>query len=424
MHSDMNTLRISTLPNGLRVVSDPVSTVETVAVGVWVNVGTRYEDMAHNGVAHMVEHMLFKGTKTRSALDLAEAIENVGGSMNAYTSRELTSYYVHLLKDDLALAIEVLADMVQHSTLPPEEIERERGVILEEIGMCNDTPDDLIFDNYYETAYAGQALGAPILGKSPIIADMSRETLQHYIREFYTPGRMAVCASGNVQHEALVALAEKFFNALPNDTINGKATARYTGGEDRLEKDLEQSHVLLGFQGVPRNEDAYFAAQTLATLLGGGMSSRLFQEVREKRGLVYSIYSFHSAYTDDGQFGIYAGTGPEKLPELIPVVCDEVRKLAGSISFAELERAKAQMRAGTLMGQESMISRIDMCAKALLLNGKVRNIAEVIDKINAVEVAAIEDVAKRIFSSAPTLAALGPLEKLEGFETIRKRLAA
>lgn len=420
----MSQIRITTLSNGLRVVTDSVSSVETVAVGVWVNVGTRYENMAHNGVAHMVEHMLFKGTKSRSALELAEAVETVGGSMNAYTSRELTSYYVHLLKDDLALAVEVLADMVQHSTLPPEEIERERGVILEEIGMCNDTPDDLIFDNYYETAYAGQALGAPILGKDNIIAAMQRETLQHYIREFYTPGRMAVCASGNVQHETLVALAEKFFNALPPDRANGKDAAQYTGGEHRLEKDLEQSHVLLGFRGVARHEEDYFAAQTLATLLGGGMSSRLFQEVREKRGLVYSIYSFHSAYTDDGQFGIYAGTGPEKLPELIPVVCDEVRKLAGAVGPAELERAKAQMRAGTLMGQESMISRIDMCAKALLLNGKARDIAEVIAKINAVDVDRIDAVARRIFSSAPTLAALGPLEKLETFEAVRKRLAA
>lgn len=404
--------------------TDTVSSVDTVAVGVWVNVGTRYEDMAHNGVAHMVEHMLFKGTKTRNALDLVEEIENVGGNMNAYTSRELTSYYVHLLKEDLELAVEVLADMVQNSTLPPDEVERERGVIIEEIGMCNDTPDDLIFDNYYETAYEGQALGAPILGKDSIIAGMQRETLQHYIREFYTPGRMALCAAGNVQHETLVALAEKFFDALPADKKNGKAAAAYTGGENRLEKDLEQSHVILGFRGIPRHEDHYFAAQTLATLLGGGMSSRLFQEVREKRGLVYSIYSFHSAYTDDGQFGIYAGTGPEKLSELVPVVCDEVRKIAGSIGPAELERAKAQLRTGTLMGQESMISRIDMSAKALLLNGKVRNIQEVIAKINAVDVAAIEAVAQRIFSSAPTLAALGPLEKLEGFLKIKERLAA
>jgi len=420
----LSQLKITTLPSGLRVVTDSVSSVETVAVGVWVNVGTRYEDMAHNGVAHMVEHMLFKGTQSRSALDLVETVENVGGNMNAYTSRELTSYYVHLLKDDLELAVEILADMLQHSTLSPDEIERERGVILEEIGMCNDTPDDLIFDNYYETAYEGQALGAPILGKDTIIAAMQRETLQHYIREFYTPGRMALCAAGNVQHETLVALAEKFFDALPPDKTNGKKEAAYTGGESRLEKDLEQSHVILGFRGIPRHEDHYFAAQTLATLLGGGMSSRLFQEVREKRGLVYSIYSFHSAYTDDGQFGIYAGTGPEKLTELIPVVCDEVRKIVGAISPAELDRAKAQMRTGTLMGQESMITRIDMSAKALLLNGKIRNIEEVIAKINAVDVRALEAVANRIFSSVPTLAALGPLAKLEEFESIKKRLAA
>lgn len=411
MHSDMNTLRISTLPNGLRVVSDPVSTVETVAVGVWVNVGTRYEDMAHNGVAHMVEHMLFKGTKTRSALDLAEAIENVGGSMNAYTSRELTSYYVHLLKDDLALAVEVLADMVQHSTLPPEEIERERGVILEEIGMCNDTPDDLIFDNYYETAYAGQALGAPILGKSPIIADMSRETLQHYIREFYTPGRMAVCASGNVQHEALVALAEKFFNALPNDTVNGKAAARYTGGEDRLEKDLEQSHVLLGFQGVPRHEDAYFAAQTLATLLGGGMSSRLFQEVREKRGLVYSIYSFLSTYSDGGMTTVYAGTRPKEVERVVEVVCRELKKLrTHGIDAKDLARVKNQMKGSLMLSLESSHSRMSKLAKDELTQGNHVSLEQMIAEIDRVTTDQVYRVAQTLLDQrCLSITALGPI---------------
>lgn len=420
----MDQLKITTLPNGLQVVTDPVSSVETVAVGVWVNVGTRYEDMAHNGVAHMVEHMLFKGTNERTALELAEAIEDVGGNMNAYTSRELTCYYIHLLKDDLALALDVLADMLQHSTLPQEEIEREREVILQEIGMCNDTPDDVIFDNYYETAYPGQALGAPILGKTEIIENMTRETMQHYIRQFYTPSRMAVCASGHVQHDHMVDLVEKYFGDLQKDQINGKVAADYKGGEHRYSKDLEQSHVILGFRGVPRNSDDYFAAQTLAMLLGGGLSSRLFQEVREKRGLVYSIYSFHSGYTDDGQFGIYAGTGPEKLPELMPVVCDEIRKLAGSITEEELERAKAQMRTAILMGQESMITRADMNGKALLLKGKIRPIKEIIAAYDAVDIKGVEAVAERIFRTPPTFAALGPLGHLEAFDKIKDRLAA
>lgn len=416
-------IKITTLPNGLRVVTDTVTTVETVAVGVWVGVGTRFEDMRHNGVAHMVEHMLFKGTKKRSALDIVEVIENVGGSMNAYTSRELTSYYVHLLKEDLPLALDILADMLQNSTLPEDEIERERDVILQEIGMCADTPDDLIFDNYYETAYPGQALGAPILGKSEIIANMKREALSGYIAQHYNPAQMVVCAAGNVAHERMIELVGNLFADLPPGKAEQSLPADYRGGEHRLDKELEQAHVILGFRGVPRTDDAYFAAHTLATLLGGGMSSRLFQEVREKRGLVYSVYSFHSAYTDDGIFGIYAGTGPDKLPELVPVVCDEIKKLVGSVGETELNRAKMQLRAGILMGQESMSTRADSSAKALLLNGRIRTIPEVLGKIDAVDIAALDSVARRIFSSKPTLAALGPLAQLESFDALTARLS-
>lgn len=418
-----NPVQITTLPNGLRVVTDTVTTVETVAVGIWVGVGTRFEDMRHNGVAHMVEHMLFKGTKKRNALDIVEVIENVGGSMNAYTSRELTSYYVHLLKEDLPLALDVLADMLQNSTLPEDEIERERDVILQEIGMCADTPDDLIFDNYYETAYPGQALGAPILGKAEIIANMKREALTEYIARHYNPAQMVVCAAGNVTHERMVELVGNLFADLPPGKAGQSPAADYRGGEHRLDKELEQAHVILGFRGVHRTDDAYFAAHTLATLLGGGMSSRLFQEVREKRGLVYSVYSFHSAYTDDGIFGIYAGTGPDKLPELVPVVCDEIKKLVGSVGETELNRAKMQLRAGMLMGQESMSTRADSSAKALLLNGRIRTIPEILGKIDAVDIPALDSVARRIFGSKPTLAALGPLKQLESFDTLSARLS-
>ena len=420
----MDKVEITTLPSGLRVVTDRVDTVETVAVGVWVGVGTRFEDLKDNGVAHMVEHMLFKGTPTRKANDIAEQIENVGGHMNAYTSRELTSYYIHLLKDDLPLAVDVLSDMVQRSTMPDDEVERERGVILQEIGMCNDTPDDVIFDHYYETAYPGQALGAPILGTNQIIESMQRDTLMGYTQQFYSPSRMVVCAAGNVEHEAFVALVEKMFDSLPKDQDFTRKDADYQGGEFRLSKDLEQSHIILGFKGVPRTDDDYFTAQTLAVLMGGGMSSRLFQEIREKRGLVYSVYSYHTAYTDDGQFGIYAGTGPEKLPELIPVVCDEIGKLAGSVSDSELERAKAQLLTSTLMARESMVTRVDMKAKALLLNGRILPIEDVLKNIDAVDTAALDRVAKRIFSSTPTLAGIGPLGALEDYSKIQDRLAA
>ncbi len=417
-------IQVTTLPNGLRVVTDTVPSMHSVAIGIWTNVGTRHEDMAENGVAHMVEHMLFKGTKRRNALEIVEQMENVGGSMNAYTSREITSYHIHMLKDDIALGIDVLADMYQHSIMPDDEIDREREVIIQEIGMNNDTPDDLVFDQYYEQAYLNQAMGAPILGTAQIIANMSRASLENYVKRFYSPSRTVISAAGGVEHEEMVALVEKHFNAMPKGEAISDQRATYTGGEVRVEKELEQAHLVLGFHGIGRLEKDYYAAQVLSTLLGGGMSSRLFQEVREKRGLVYSIYSFHSGYQDHGLFGIYAGTGPDKLGEIMPVICDEVAKLGTTATEQELERAKAQLRASILMGRESMSTRADQQAKTLLFRGKVYDPDAQIKEIANVDLAALKRVSERVFTSRPTLAALGPLETLEKFENIEKRLAA
>ncbi len=416
-------LKVTTLPNGLRVITDRVPSVESVAVGVWVGAGTRNEDLSDNGIAHMVEHMLFKGTQSRTALQIVETIENVGGHMNAYTGREVTSYHIHLLKEDLPLALDVLADMVQHSTMPEDEVEQERGVILQEIGMCNDTPDDIIFDHYFETAYSQQALGAPILGTSKIIAGMKRDTLMDYVKRLYTPSRLVVCASGNLDHEDFVRRVQDSFSALPKGGNDNKEPASYTGGlERRAPRELEQSHIVLGFQGVSRLDKDFYAAHVLASLFGGGMSSRLFQEVREKRGLVYSIYSFHSAYSDDGQFGIYAGTGPNKLSELVPVVCNEILKLGESLGESELNRAKAQLRSSSLMARESMMSRADQNAKSLLLHGKIRTPDDIIAAIDAVNLPTLQRLCQKIFSTSPTLAALGPLDGLETFDGVKKRL--
>ncbi|MDH5722156.1 MAG: insulinase family protein [Alphaproteobacteria bacterium] len=420
----MTSIQITTLPNGLRVATDSVPSVDSVAVGVWIGVGARHEDLAYNGTAHMVEHMLFKGTKKRDAREIAEVIENVGGHMNAYTGREITSYHIHLLKEDLPLALDVLSDIVQHSTMPEDEVERERGVILQEIGMCADTPDDIIFDHYFETAYPDQTLGAPILGTTEIISAMQRKTLMDYVEKFYTPQNMVVCAAGNLDHETFVAQVAEQFCDLPADKDFDKAVAAYKGGENRAEKDLEQSHIILGFKGISRLSDQYYAAQVLSNLLGGGMASRLFQEIREKRGLVYSIYSFHSAFLDCGQFGVYAGTGPDKLPELVPVVCDEIVKLADTLTEEELDRAKAQLRATTLMARESMMRRVDQNAKSLIFRGKIRESAEIIESINNVDMGTTKDVCDAIFNGPVTLAANGPLKQLESLESIRKRLAA
>lgn len=420
----MTGIQTTTLDNGVRVITDNVPSMHSVAVGIWAGVGTRHENIAHNGVAHMVEHMLFKGTEKRNAQQIAEEIENVGGSMNAYTSREITSYHIHLLAEDLPLGLEVLGDMYLNSTLPDHEIERERGVILQEIGMCNDTPDDLVFDIYSETAYPEQSLGAPILGRAHNIESMSQDNLRGYIENFYKSGNTVISAAGGVNHDDFVSQVEAVFSVQPHSGPSDTAGANYTGGEIRLEKELEQSHFILGFQGIGRLDDDIYATQALSTILGSGMSSRLFQEVREKRGLVYSIFSFHSAYQDDGQFGIYAGTGPEKLDEIIPVISDEVLKIGQDVTEAELERAKSQIKAGMLMGRESMMTRADQHAKFLLLRNEAFDVDALVKRVDNITLADISRVAKRVFATTPTLAALGPLEKLAPFEQIKERLAA
>lgn len=418
-------IKVTTLESGLRVITDTVPEMETVAVGVWADVGTRHEDLKHNGVAHMVEHMMFNGTPTRTSRQIAEAVEDVGGQINAYTSREITAYYIHLLKNDMPMAMDILSDILQRPTFPDNELEKERGVILQEIGMTNDTPDDVVFDYYQETAYPGQALGAPILGREDIIEGMKKETLYDYVHRFYTPEKLVVSAAGNVDHDSFVHTARTMFSDLPKDTHQAYKPAKYQGGDKRMEKDLEQSHVVLGFQGVNREDPDYYSAVILGTVLGGGMSSRLFQEVREKRGLVYSIYSSHSAYHDDGQFEIYAGTGPENLDQLIPVTCEEIVKIMQNpITEAELNRAKAQIKAGILMSRESMLSRANRQAKFLINFNAAPDVARLIAQVDAVTVYSVQKLAQRIFVGTPTVAALGPVKGLEAYEKIRERLAA
>ena len=403
------TIQTSTLSSGLRIVTNTVKSVESVALGVWVDVGTRNEDLAHNGVAHMVEHMMFNGTPTRSSQDIAAEIERVGGQMNAYTSREVTAYYIHLLKEDTPLAMDVLSDMILRPTFPDHEIEKERGVILQEIGMTLDTPDDYVFDMYQKTAYPDQALGAQILGTADIIQSMPKDTLFGYVERFYNAENIVVSASGNIEHDDMIELAEKYFADIRRGEKSVYNKAAYKGGSISEEKDLEQSHVVTGFQGVDKNDSDYYKAILLSTILGGGMASRLFQEVREKRGLAYSIYSSHTAYHDDGQFEIYAGTSPDKTDELTSVVNGELDKIKSDlVSEEELLRAKAQLKAGILMGQESMLSRTNRQAKYLLNFGKAVDIQDIISKIDVITAQDIQSTAGRIFSGQETFAILGP----------------
>jgi predicted Zn-dependent peptidase len=417
-------IEMTTLASGLRIITDRVEAVESVALGVWAGVGTRNENLTHNGVAHMVEHMLFKGTQRRDAQAIVEEIEAVGGHMNAYTSREVTSYHCHLVKEHMVLALDVIADMLQNHTMPEAEVEKERSVILQEIGMATDTPDDIVFDQYYETAFPDQGLGAPILGRPEIIANMQRESLMTYVQTFYGPEQIVVSAAGNLDHERFVHDVERLFTALPGKPSGKPGPANYRGGEIRTSRDLEQAHIVLGFDGLSRLDDQFYTAQALSAILGGGMSSRLFQEIRENRGLVYTIYSFHSGYSDAGNFGIYAGTGPESLPELIPAVCGEVLRIAGDITEHELTRAKAQMKASLLMARESMMTRADQQAKHLLQRGELLDIEALKARIEAVSLKDLKDVAARIFTTKPTLAALGPLGSLESYDSLTQRLAA
>ena len=418
------TTEITTLSNGLRVATDRIDTVDTVSLGLWVDVGTRHEAPEINGAAHFLEHMAFKGTERRSARAIAEEIEAVGGHLNAYTSRESTAYYAKVLKEDLPLALDILADILLHSSFDPTELERERTVILQEIGQANDTPDDIIFDYFQERAFPDQAMGRPVLGSPEIIRRLSREAVMGYLRDHYGAARMVLSAAGNLEHRRVVDLAEKLLAEMPAERAVSSEPAQYVGGDRRQQRELEQLHLVIGFPGLPLGDPDYYAASVLSTAFGGGMSSRLFQEVREKRGLVYSIHSFAHGYRDGGLFGIYAGTGEEEAAELLPVLCEETARLADGFAPAELARAKAQMKAGLLMSLESTGARCEQMAQHMLIHGTPFDPADMVRRIEAVDDAAIARVVAGWHSAPPTLTALGPIGRLEDFDRLKARLAA
>jgi len=416
------TVRTSTLANGLTVATDAMPQVETAAIGVWVNAGTRNERPEINGIAHLLEHMAFKGTARRSAARIAEEIEAVGGHLNAYTSRESTAYYARVLKEDVPLAVDILADILQNSTFDEDELARERAVVLQEIGQAHDTPDDVIFDHFQATAFPEQPMGRPVLGTAEIVGAMPRTALVDYLGEHYRAPRMVLVAAGAVDHDAIVTLAEAAFATLGTEADDGREPARYAGGDYREHRDLEQVHLLFGFKGISYDDPDYYAVSVLSTLFGGGMSSRLFQEVREKRGLVYSIYSFASSYLDDGLFGVYAGTGTDQLGELVPVICNEFSALTGSVGDDELHRARTQLRAGLMMARESTGARCEQLAQQLQVYGRPVPTEEIVEKIDAVDAAAITGLAERLISGRMVVAAVGPTDGLESYDAIAHRL--
>ncbi len=415
-------LRIGTLPNGLRVVSEAMPQVKTVSVGIWVDAGARDEMPEINGVAHMLEHMAFKGTKRRSALAIAEEIEAVGGHLNAFTSREQTAYYARVMAGDTGLALDMLADILQHSVFAADEMEREREVIIQEIGQAEDTPDDIIFDHLQEIAYPDQALGRSILGTVERVAGMQRRDLQGFLDRFYHAPNMVLVAAGAVDHDRLMTEAERLFAGLARTPRARQESATYQGGERRVARDLEQAHVAIALPGVAYDDPAYYAMQVYATVLGGGMSSRLFQEVREKRGLAYSVYAYPGSYRDGGLLTVYAGTGGDKLGELTPVLADELAKLTGAIGEDELQRARAQLKVGLVMSLESSGARIEQLGRQMLIFGRPLDIDEVLAAVDRVDEAAVQAVADRAMRAAkPAVAALGPIGGLEDYSRFAAR---
>ena len=397
------TTQLSTLANGLRVATDRVDTVDTVSLGIWVDVGTRHEAADINGVAHFLEHMAFKGTERRSALAIAEEIEAVGGHLNAYTSRESTAYYAKVLKEDVPLALDILSDILQHSTFEPQELERERAVILQEIGQANDTPDDIIFDHFQECAYPDQAMGRPVLGRPEIIRQLGRDAVLAYLRDHYGAQRMVLAAAGNLDHDHVASLAEKLLGDLPAERSATTEPARYAGGDRREERDLEQLHLVLGFPGPVLGDPDFYAASVLSTAFGGGMSSRLFQEIREKRGLVYTIHSFVHGYRDGGLFGIYAGTGENRGGRARARV---VRGGEPSRGWADPGRAQSRQDADEGGPPDVAREHVDplRAAGAASLDPRyaIRS-AEIVRRIEAVDDAAIRRVVARWRSGRPTL---------------------
>ncbi len=417
-------VRMGRLSNGLRLVSQDMPALETASLGAWVNTGARHETAALNGASHLLEHMAFKGTERRDAYAIAAEIEAVGGHLNAYTSREQTAYYAKVLKEDQALAMDLLGDILCHSQLADDELAREKDVVIQEIGQAHDTPDDIIFDHFQEIAYPGQAMGRPVLGSAEGVAALGREDLFGYLAERYTAADMVLAAAGNIDHDRLMDLAEQAFGGIAPGPGPGCERARYEGGDFRLARDLEQLHMVLGLDGIAYDDDDFYALQVLSTLLGGGMSSRLFQEVREKRGLAYSVFTFAASYVDGGLFGVYAGSGGEEGRELLEVVCDELRKVCDGVDQEEVARARAQLKSGLLMALESSYSRCEQLARQTLIYGRVKSVAEIVAAVDAVDAAAVEACMRRLLAGgAPAVASLGPVAGLPGHEALAARLA-
>ena len=419
------TVSRTTLPSGLRIVTEEVSSVRSVAVGIWANVGSRDESPSVAGASHFLEHLLFKGTTTRSALDISAAIDAVGGEMNAFTGKEYTCFYARVIDSDFSIAAEVICDMIRDSLVRSEDVDSERTVVLEEIAMRDDDPSDLVHDLFAETLFGNTPIGRPILGTVDSITNMSRRSVNDYYKRKYLPENLVVAVAGNVSHERVV---ERIVELL-GDFLSGSAKpaalrptsrvkARGRGDIGLIYRKSEQANVLLGFPSIDRNDERRFALSVLTSALGGGMSSRLFQEVREKRGLAYSVYASLQQFAGAGILSLYAGCNPEKTSEVTSIFREVLHSIIQSgLTVEELERAKGQVAGSMVLGQEDTGSRMVRIGKSELVYGEIKSMDEILANVRAVDDAHIAELAREIFDTQPTLAIVGPYKKSAQFKS-------
>jgi predicted Zn-dependent peptidase len=414
---------ITQLANGFTVATERMPEIATATLGVWVGTGSRHEMAHEHGLSHLIEHMAFKGTTRRSARQIAEDIENVGGDINAATSVEYTSYTARVLGETIDVALDVLGDILIHSTFEAGELAREKGVILQEYASVEDTPDDLVYDAFMETAYAGQPIGRPILGTPETVRSFDEATIRAFLAREYAPGKMVLAAAGNVDHGRIVETAERLFGGMPAAPIREPEAGRYSGGERRLPRKLEQANLVLGLPGLSFKDPGYYATHLFAHILGGGLTSRLWHEVRENRGLAYSIDAFHWPFSDTGLFGVGAGTAGADVAELIDVTLATMRQATQDVSEVEMVRAKAQMKVALLTALETPGGRIERIARQLLSWGRVVPSDEIVLKVDALSTDEVREAGRRLLQGAPTLAAIGPIKGLPSLARIGAALS-
>jgi predicted Zn-dependent peptidase len=416
-------VELTRLASGLSVVTDRMPHLESASLGIWIGSGSRNEAPDEHGISHLLEHMAFKGTKRRDARQIAEEIEAVGGDLNAATSVESTAYYARVLKADVPLALDVLSDILANPSFDAEELRREQNVIVQEIGAVEDAPDDLVFERLQETAFPKQSVGRSILGTPETVRSFDPALLRGYLSRNYHAPNMIVAAAGAVEHAAVVGEVEKRFASFAGAAAPTPKPAHFCGGTRVETRDLEQVHIALALQGVPVRDEQLYSLQVFTTVLGGGMSSRLFQEVREKRGLCYTISTFHMPYSDTGLFALYAGTDEVDAPELMRVVVDQIRSTTETLNDKEIARAKIQLKAGLLMALESSEARIGQLGRQMLAYGRPIPLEEIVGKVDAVTVDSARSAGRLLIRrSPPVIAALGPGNGLESTAAIAESL--